>query len=113
MTNLKIDYVEFQTPEMAASKTFFTKAFGWSYVDYGPDYADIQGAGTGGGLENHPDGDVAPPLVILKADDLEAALGQVEAAGGKIAKPIFSFPGGRRFEFSEPGGNVLAVWSAV
>lgn len=109
--NLKIDYVEFQTAQMAASKEFFAKAFGWSYVDYGPDYADIQGAGIGGGFENHADGDVAAPLVILKADDLEAALAHVEATGGKIIKPIFSFPGGRRFQFAEPGGNELAVWS--
>jgi predicted enzyme related to lactoylglutathione lyase len=35
----------------------------------------------------------------------------VTAAGGEIVKPIFAFPGGRRFHFREPGGNELAVWS--
>lgn len=111
MAHLEIDYVEFQTPDISDSKDFFSKVFGWSYVDYGPDYADIKGAGIGGGFENHPDGKVAPPLVILKADDLETALADVEAAGAKITKPIFSFPGGRRFQFLEPGGNELAVWA--
>jgi predicted enzyme related to lactoylglutathione lyase len=35
----------------------------------------------------------------------------VEQAGGKIVQPIFEFPGGRRFHFSDPSGNVLGVWS--
>jgi predicted enzyme related to lactoylglutathione lyase len=34
----------------------------------------------------------------------------VESAGGTIARPIFSFPGGRRFHFVDPAGNELAVW---
>jgi len=50
-------------------------------------------------------------LIVLKADDLEAALAQVTAAGATITKEIFDFPGGRRFEFTEPGGNAMAVWS--
>jgi uncharacterized protein len=51
------------------------------------------------------------PLVILYANDLEDMQRRVEAAGGKIVKPIFSFPGGRRFHFEDPDGYVLAVWS--
>ena len=34
----------------------------------------------------------------------------VMKAGGVIAKPIFSFPGGRRFHFIDPSGSELAVW---
>ncbi|VAW52451.1 Glyoxalase family protein [hydrothermal vent metagenome] len=30
---------------------------------------------------------------------------------GVIIKQIFPFPGGRRFHFTEPGGNEFAVWS--
>ena len=51
------------------------------------------------------------PLVILKAENLEAAEAAVKAAGGTITRAIFSFPGGRRFHFREPGGNELGVWS--
>ena len=54
---------------------------------------------------------LAAPLVILKAHDLEAAVTAVTAAGGEIVKPIFAFPGGRRFHFVEPSGNEFAVWS--
>ena len=49
-------------------------------------------------------------LVVLFSDDLEATQARVQVAGGEIIKPVFSFPGGRRFHFIEPGGNDLAVW---
>lgn len=111
MKNLKIDYVEFQTAAIGQSKDFFATAFGWGYVDYGPAYADIQNAGLSGGLSGDQSNGDLPPLVVLKTDDLEAALLAVTSAGGQITKQIFDFPGGRRFQFSEPGGNELAVWS--
>ncbi len=111
MTHLKIDYVEFASGELDGSKAFFAKAFGWTFQDYGPTYAAMTNAGLDGGLQSDPDETSAAPLVILKADDLEAALKSVTDAGGDILRPIFSFPGGRRFHFREPGGNELAVWS--
>lgn len=110
-THLKIDYVEFATQDIPATQAFLAKAFGWTFVDYGPDYQAFANAGLEGGIQNDPDHADAAPLVILKADDLEAAEASVKAAGGVIVRPIFSFPGGRRFHFREPGGNELAVWS--
>lgn len=106
---MKIDYIEFASPRLEDSQAFFAKAFDWSFIDYGPDYRDIQGAGTGGGLERA----AAPraPLVILKADDLEEAFAKVSAAGAVITREIYAFPGGRRFEFTEPGGTAMAVWT--
>lgn len=107
---MEIDYVEFTSPELEKSQIFFAEAFGWSFVDYGPDYRDIQGAGTGGGLER---GSLIAPLIVLKSDDLEGAFEKVRAAGAEITKDIFEFPGGRRFEFLEPGGTKMAVWTTV
>ncbi len=106
---LEIDYIEFQSNQFEQSKSFFEKAFGWSYVDYGPDYSEIRDAGVTSGLERAES--IEAPLVILKTDQLEATLEQVQTNGAEIVKPIFSFPGGRRFHFKEPGGNILAVWS--
>ena len=111
MTHLKIDYVEFSSPSLPASRDFFAKAFEWSFQDYGPTYAAMTNAGIEGGIQGDPAEGAGPPLVILKADDLEAAEAAVTRAGGVIVKPIFAFPGGRRFHFREPGGNELAVWS--
>ena len=107
MLNLKIDYVEFYSSELEGTENFFSEAFGWSFVEYGPDYRDIQSAGTGAGLERSAN---KAPLVVLRANDLETALAQVRNAGAEITKEIFAFPGGRRFEFREPGGTLMAVW---
>ncbi|MEL6517331.1 MAG: VOC family protein [Pseudomonadota bacterium] len=106
--NMKIDYVEFSSPDLDATQAFFAKAFGWRFVEYGPDYRDVQGAGLGGGVER---GALQAPLVVLKAEDLESAFEIVKAAGAEITKEIFEFPGGRRFEFIEPGGNAMAIWN--
>jgi len=106
----KIDYVEMPGGELAGTKAFYAAAFGWSFVDYGPSYAAFD-QGLDGGFD--ADAEVAgkPPLVVLYAHDIEAMLARVEAAGGVVVKPIFSFPGGRRFHFRDPAGNELAVWS--
>ncbi len=108
---LRIDYIEFDSADPAASRAFFAAAFDWGFTDYGPDYAGIEGAGLDGGI-GRAEGAPKPVLVILRADDLDAAEAAVIAAGGQIVVPQFDFPGGRRFHFREPGGTVLAVWSA-
>ena len=105
--SMKIDYVEFSSPELEATQSFFAKAFGWSFVEFGPNYRDIQNAGLGGGVERN---ELRSPLIVFKADDLEGALVAIKAAGAEITKEIFEFTGGRRFEFKEPGGNAMAVW---
>ena len=106
----KIDYIEFPAKDLGAAKRFYATAFGWGFVDYGPDYAAFEGAAMDGGLNS--DGAVPAPLVILYARDLEAMEARVKAAGGEIVREIRSFPGGRRFHFRDPAGNVLGVWSA-
>ncbi len=105
---LPIDYIEFSSPDLEATQKFFAAAFGWSFEEYGPDYRDIQDAGTGGGIERAA---LRAPLVVLKTDDLDAALQSVTDAGAEITKEIFDFPGGKRFQFREPGGTEMAVWS--
>jgi uncharacterized protein len=110
----KINYVEFPARDIEATKAFFAAAFGWSFVDYGPDYAAFSDPGLDGGFYRSglsATVDRGTALVVLFSNALEATLARVEQAGGRIVKPIFSFPGGRRFHFSEPSGNELAVWS--
>lgn len=108
----KIDYVEFNVSDIARAKAFYGGAFGWTFTDYGPDYCEFRDGRLSGGFTT-----LAPvtakggPLVILFATDLEDALSGVEAAGGTIVQPIFPFPGGRRFQFADPDGYELAVWS--
>ena len=110
----RLDYVEFASRDPAASRRFFEQVFGWSFVDYGPDYTAFDDGRFHGGFFR-ADPQTAPPgsapLLGICADDLALALGAVLAQGGQVVKPVFAFPGGSRFQFLEPGGNELAVWS--
>jgi len=108
----KIDYIEFPVADIERSKAFYGGAFGWTFTEYGRDYCEFQdGRLTGGFTTLAPVNATGGPLVILFADALENALDRVEKAGGRIVKPIFAFPGGRRFHFTDPDGYELAVWS--
>lgn len=107
-----IDYIEIAVTDVDAAKAFYGEAFGWSFVDYGPDYAGIQSDGREvGGLRRDSEVRAGGPLVILYSRDLEASAEAVAASGGTIVRPIYAFPGGRRFHFADPAGNELAVWS--
>ncbi len=109
----QIDYVEFNVTDIGRSKNFYGSAFGWTFTDYGPAYCEFNDGRLKGGLTTTaPVRASGGPLVILYADKLEETVKRVEAAGGRIVKPIFSFPGGRRFHFADPDGYELAVWSA-
>jgi predicted enzyme related to lactoylglutathione lyase len=108
----QIDNIELNVADIARSKEFYGKAFGWSFTDYGPTYCEFTDGRLTGGLTTA--GPVRPggPLVILYADDLIETQARLERLGARIVKPVFSFPGGRRFHFQDPDGYELAVWSA-
>ncbi|MEI6203192.1 MAG: VOC family protein [Enhydrobacter sp.] len=109
----QIDNIEFNVSDIARSKAFYRQALGWTFTDYGPTYTEFTDGRLTGGLTTH--GPVSPggPLVIVYADDLAGAQARLEGAGATIVKPVFSFPGGRRFHFRDPDGYELAVWSAA
>ncbi|MGH1342488.1 MAG: VOC family protein [Nannocystales bacterium] len=111
-THHTIDYIELTVPDIPAAKAFYAKAFGWQFTDYGPEYAGIQGdtREQGGLTQGEPRGP-GGPLVVLYSEKLDETLAAVTAAGGTISTPTFEFPGGRRFHFTDPGGNELGVWS--
>ncbi|MGA9333538.1 MAG: VOC family protein [Rudaea sp.] len=110
----KINYIEFPAKDLEATKSFFRAAFGWSFVDYGPGYTAFSDEGLDGGFfksELAANTNNGSALLVFYSERLEDTLAKVTAAGGRIVKPIFQFPGGRRFHFTEPSGNEFAVWS--
>jgi len=114
MATEKISYIELPATDIEGTKQFFANAFGWEFIDYGPDYTVISGAGLDGGFYKstlRATTETGSALVVLYSANLESSLARVESAGGKIVKPIFSFPGGSRFQFMDPSGNEYAVWS--
>jgi uncharacterized protein len=110
----QIDYVEFPAASVAilrATKQFYHEVFGWSFQDWGDNYVDTKGGGIASGINSDPSHRPPAPLVVLFSSDLETTRARVIRAGGRVAKEIFPFPGGRRFEYVDPAGNQLAVWS--
>jgi hypothetical protein len=110
----KIDYVEFPARDLPATKAFFEQLFGWKFEDYGPDYTSfVDGRIAGGFYRADARATVAggSVLIVLYHPRLEEVRQRVVERGGAVVREIFSFPGGRRFHFTEPSGNELAVWS--
>jgi len=94
-------------------KAFYGSVFGWTFEDYGPHYVAIHGAGIEGGFDAATDKKPTRngALIILYSDDLDASEAAIISAGGLITTSQFDFPGGRRFHFTDPSGNELAVWT--
>ena len=110
----KINYIEFTSTDVARAKQFYGAVFGWSFVDYGPDYASFAAASAGidgGFMKGKPLSGKGTPLIVLYSSNLKATEDAIVKAGGSIVAPTFEFPGGRRFHFSDGAGNVLAVWT--
>lgn len=117
----QINYVELPAPALDASKQFFAAAFGWEFIDYGPTYSAAMSGSVEVGLsaeavagaKHAPAAENAVgPLVLFNSDDLSATLAAVEAAGGEIISAPYDYPGGRRFHFVDPSGNVLGVYQS-
>jgi predicted enzyme related to lactoylglutathione lyase len=106
----QIDYIELPATQIDATKQFYSAVFGWKFEDYGPDYTSFSDGRLAGGFSTDMPGGRGV-LVVIYSGDLAATQQKVAEAGGTIAKEIFSFPGGRRFHFTDPNGNELAVWS--
>ena len=110
----KINYVEFPSRDLQETKRFFIRVFGWEFTDFGAEYTSFSGEGLDGGFYRAPLASrtaEGSALIIFYSRDLENTLLRIVQGGGGIVKPIFDFPGGRRFHFTEPSGNEFAVWS--
>lgn len=112
-THHTINYIEIYATDIGASRRFYEAAFDWKFTEYAPTYLGIQkpGGGEVGGLCAVDEVHKGSMLVILFSNDLKASLASVREAGGTIVKEPFPFPGGSRFQFLDPAGNELAVWS--
>ncbi|MEM7277577.1 MAG: VOC family protein [Pseudomonadota bacterium] len=112
-TSTKMNYVEFPASDIGALKVFYGDVFGWTFVDYGEDYCAFNDGVMDGGFYTAPlssSTENGAALIVLYSDELESLQSQIESSGGSIVKPIFEFPGGRRFHFTDPCGNELAIW---
>jgi predicted enzyme related to lactoylglutathione lyase len=107
----QIDYLELPAADIGKTKSFYNAAFGWKFEDFGPDYTSFHDGRLAGGFTKESAAPGKGILLVIYSSNLEAVQQKIKAAGGKIVKDTFSFPGGRRFHFADPSGNELAVWS--
>ena len=110
MARPRLDYVELPVSSVDDSARFYEAAFGWTLERFAPTYAATTTGDTDVGLQGDSSEAPKAPLPVIQVDDVAAAAAAVEAAGGEIIRPIFPFPGGRRFHFRDPSGNELAAW---
>ncbi len=112
----KINYVELPATDIEGTKSFFKQVFGWEFVDYGPEYTAFSNEGLDGGFFKSTMSATTKSgsaLIVFYSKNLQQTLTKIRSAGGEILKPIFTFPGGHRFHFSDPSGNEFAVWSDI
>jgi predicted enzyme related to lactoylglutathione lyase len=107
----RVDYIEFRATDIGEIKRFYSVIFGWEFTDYGPDYTSFTDGRLAGGFSAAPEVTAGGPLVVLYATNLEDIEARIKESGGRIVRETFEFPGGRRFHFTDPSGNELAVWS--
>jgi len=113
-----IDYIELAVDDLGQAKAFYAKALGWTFTDYGPDYSGIQDPRNPGqefgGLSPHtPASRGEGVLALVRSEDADDTLKSVQDAGGRIQVEMHEYPGGRRFTFADPFGNVLGVYQSL
>lgn len=112
--NKHIDYIEFPAPSAVSllnNKAFYKDVFGWSFQDWGPEYSDTKDSGLASGMSASEKDRPRAPLAVIYSSELEKIRDRIPLCGGSIVKDITPFPGGRRFEYVDPAGNRLGVWS--
>lgn len=105
----RLNYLELPVGNVAGVKRFYADAFGWTFADFGSSYAATTTGDTDVGLQGDRAEATARLLPVIQVDDLDATLHAIEAAGGTVTVPVFTFPGGRRFHFRDPAGHELAA----
>ncbi len=110
----KINYIEFPAKDIETTKDFFSAVFGWSFVDFGPEYTSFSNEGLDGGGGFYKSDLISSTekgsaLIVFYSHKIEQTQSKIENAGGKIIKPIFTFPGGRRFHFANPNINEYSL----
>lgn len=115
-------WVDLMSPDVDASKTFYTDLFGWDAEDqFDEDGTRIYTnflrdgqvvAGMGGQM---PGMEGAPPVwnTYVAVADVDETSKKVEAAGGTVMMPAMDvMDAGRMAIYADPTGAVISVWQA-
>ncbi|MCW8996644.1 MAG: VOC family protein [Psychromonas sp.] len=109
-----INYLEFPSTDIEKTKLFFSTVFNWSFRQFGAEYISFIDESINGGFylsDKSTTTKHGGALIVFYSQNLMQTKSKITAAGGVIIKPVFKFPGGRRFHFTDTTGNEFAVWS--
>jgi uncharacterized protein len=109
----EIAHIEFKSANFARTSEFYAKLFDWQMEqNASASYMKLVGGdGPSAGWFRADLVQSPGPVVYLPVDDLEAKLGEVEKAGGRILVRSLPFAGGGEIGlFADPDGNVLGLW---
>lgn len=110
----RIDYIEIPVTDLSPVRDFFAALFGWEFQDWGPDYQSFTDGRLEGGLRRAAaPASASGVLLVFYSEDLERDVARIGELGGAISQDAYDFPGGRRFHFTDPGGNEYAMWTAA
>ncbi|MBG0831526.1 VOC family protein [Planomonospora sp. ID67723] len=117
------NWVELQTPNQEAAKSFYGRLFGWEFEDrpmpQGPTYSmAVKNGGIVAGIASQaPDRaarDVPPRWnTHFAVDDVDASAARVEVAGGRLLTAPFDVADAGRMAFAaDPTGVSVGLWQA-
>jgi uncharacterized protein len=85
----KIDYIEFHSTDIEATKAFYQKVFGWSFEDYGPEYTSFSDGRIAGGFQKAAQAGSSGALIVIFVEDLQATEQNVKSAGDGLQRNAF------------------------
>jgi predicted enzyme related to lactoylglutathione lyase len=110
---VEIVHIEFKSANFARTSEFYAQLFDWK-MEQNASASYMKLSGTGGPSAGWVRADLVQspgPIAYVPVDDLEAKLGEVERAGGRILVRSLPFAGGGEIGlFADPDGNVVGLW---
>lgn len=112
------NWLDLGSPDIAASESFYTALFGWTFISAGPQaggYGFFQHDGkTVAALGPLPEEGARPAWTLyFSATDADSVAERVQNAGGTVRfEPFDVFTNGRMGGFTDPTGAEFAVWQS-
>jgi predicted enzyme related to lactoylglutathione lyase len=113
IANGKICYIEMPAIDISASASFYKNAFGWNIRKRGDGataFDDTTGQVSGAWVLNRKAMTEVGLLFYIMVDNIETAVKEVEANGGKIVQPVGMDAPEMTARFSDPAGNVIGLY---
>jgi len=106
-------HIEIPTTDVAKSKDFYGKVFGWQFEDAGGYVMYRPPEGVAGGFTTNSKPATNGVILYIEVENIDEKLAQIEHAGGKKVTPKTKISDEFGFYalFADPCGNAIGIWS--